>query len=155
MISFSLIVQILCYILFFFQAEDGIRDYKVTGVQTCALPIFKQIVISLISLLVLLAPSVFADTSPVKAESQRNGVPAPAVFQSPAPKQGLNFVVGSRGLESFSFNGQSLLRSAQEGELQPQRSGFRAVLDALFPRSSSGVAMGNKQPDTIDLSYRW
>src|SRR5688500_11943874 len=26
--------------IFFFQAEDGIRDYKVTGVQTCALPIF-------------------------------------------------------------------------------------------------------------------
>src|SRR5256885_2589792 len=25
--------------VFFFQAEDGIRDYKVTGVQTCALPI--------------------------------------------------------------------------------------------------------------------
>src|SRR5205807_7557580 len=24
----------------FFQAEDGIRDYKVTGVQTCALPIW-------------------------------------------------------------------------------------------------------------------
>src|SRR5215467_9345256 len=28
--------------LFFFQAEDGIRDYKVTGVQTCALPIFAR-----------------------------------------------------------------------------------------------------------------
>ena len=26
-------------VFFFFQAEDGIRDYKVTGVQTCALPI--------------------------------------------------------------------------------------------------------------------
>src|SRR5256885_9234356 len=26
-------------VIFFFQAEDGIRDYKVTGVQTCALPI--------------------------------------------------------------------------------------------------------------------
>src|SRR6266566_8945637 len=26
---------------FFFQAEDGIRDYKVTGVQTCALPIYE------------------------------------------------------------------------------------------------------------------
>src|SRR5256885_5139122 len=26
-------------IVVFFQAEDGIRDYKVTGVQTCALPI--------------------------------------------------------------------------------------------------------------------
>src|SRR5256885_3493463 len=29
----------LCAFIFFFQAEDGIRDYKVTGVQTCALPI--------------------------------------------------------------------------------------------------------------------
>src|SRR2546429_5289230 len=27
-------------IVFFFQAEDGIRDVAVTGVQTCALPIF-------------------------------------------------------------------------------------------------------------------
>ena len=29
-------------LFFFFQAEDGIRDYKVTGVQTCALPIYKK-----------------------------------------------------------------------------------------------------------------
>src|SRR2546426_2764188 len=29
----------LFFFFFFFQAEDGIRDYKVTGVQTCALPI--------------------------------------------------------------------------------------------------------------------
>src|ERR1039457_3437526 len=28
------------FFIFFFQAEDGIRDYKVTGVQTCALPIW-------------------------------------------------------------------------------------------------------------------
>src|SRR3989454_3915558 len=28
--------------LFFFQAEDGIRYYKVTGVQTCALPIWPR-----------------------------------------------------------------------------------------------------------------
>src|SRR5256886_9510339 len=27
------------YVFFFFQAEDGIRDLTVTGVQTCALPI--------------------------------------------------------------------------------------------------------------------
>src|SRR5688500_20250987 len=31
--------QVRRTIVFFFQAEDGIRDYKVTGVQTCALPI--------------------------------------------------------------------------------------------------------------------
>src|SRR5258706_4298548 len=29
----------LLLIFFFFQAEDGIRDWSVTGVQTCALPI--------------------------------------------------------------------------------------------------------------------
>src|SRR2546426_5397761 len=31
------------FFVFFFQAEDGIRDYKVTGVQTCSLPICSQI----------------------------------------------------------------------------------------------------------------
>src|SRR5256885_7219699 len=31
--------MVICIFFFFFQAEDGIRDYKVTGVQTCALPI--------------------------------------------------------------------------------------------------------------------
>src|SRR5260221_8751811 len=32
----------LCLVVFFFfQAEDGIRDHCVTGVQTCALPIFR------------------------------------------------------------------------------------------------------------------
>src|SRR5438046_6983821 len=28
------------FCFFFFQAEDGIRDWSVTGVQTCALPIY-------------------------------------------------------------------------------------------------------------------
>ena len=30
-------------LFFFFQAEDGIRDHCVTGVQTCALPISNQV----------------------------------------------------------------------------------------------------------------
>src|SRR5256885_1520157 len=34
------VIQVLRAVVFFFQAEDGIRDYKVTGVQTCALPIY-------------------------------------------------------------------------------------------------------------------
>src|SRR5687767_7625122 len=33
----------LTLIFFFFQAEDGIRDKLVTGVQTCALPICRQL----------------------------------------------------------------------------------------------------------------
>src|SRR3712207_6918834 len=31
------------FFFFFFQAEDGIRDIGVTGVQTCALPIFADV----------------------------------------------------------------------------------------------------------------
>ena len=39
------ITELLAYVydlffFFFFQAEDGIRDWSVTGVQTCALPIW-------------------------------------------------------------------------------------------------------------------
>src|SRR5699024_11848173 len=42
------IIQVIEDSMFFFQAEDGIRDRNVTGVQTCALPIY-------------LANSTFAD----------------------------------------------------------------------------------------------
>src|SRR5207249_6046974 len=33
---------VVSFVFFFFQAEDGIRDRNVTGVQTCALPIFER-----------------------------------------------------------------------------------------------------------------
>ena len=35
---------LVVFVFFFFQAEDGIRDIGVTGVQTCALPICIQVV---------------------------------------------------------------------------------------------------------------
>src|SRR5690606_862723 len=39
-----LYLTLMCSIFFFFfQAEDGIRDFHVTGVQTCALPIFEAV----------------------------------------------------------------------------------------------------------------
>ena len=34
-------VFVVLFFFFFFQAEDGIRDIGVTGVQTCALPILR------------------------------------------------------------------------------------------------------------------
>src|SRR5437667_9316196 len=37
---FFLLFFVFFFFFFFFQAEDGIRDRDVTGVQTCALPIF-------------------------------------------------------------------------------------------------------------------
>ena len=105
--------------------------------------------------LALLAATVFTDTSPLKKESQRNRTPGPALVQSPASKQGLNFVVGVHGLDSLSFNEQSLLSSPESGELRLQKSVFRAVLEALLPGSSSRAGTPNKKADTIHLSYPW
>ena len=105
--------------------------------------------------LAVLALAVFAGTSSVETESQPNRTRTPAFLQSPASKQGLNFAVGERGLTSLSFNGQSLLVSPASGELQPEKSVFRAVLDAILPRSASQVATPKKKADTVDLSYPW
>src|SRR2546430_7678291 len=48
--SSRLLSASLCF--FFFQAEDGIRDLTVTGVQTCALPIlssFQQLTVTIVA----------------------------------------------------------------------------------------------------------
>src|SRR6266567_9165397 len=42
MFFFFLVNIFLFFFFFFFQAEDGIRDLTVTGVQTCALPILRR-----------------------------------------------------------------------------------------------------------------
>src|SRR5690348_18041590 len=39
-VFFFIFLFVSCFFFFFFQAEDGIRDGRVTGVQTCALPIW-------------------------------------------------------------------------------------------------------------------
>src|SRR2546429_6921379 len=57
----SMETKVLCSCCFFFQAEDGIRDVAVTGVQTCALPILTSMVMSGVVLLFM----AFAGRSPV------------------------------------------------------------------------------------------
>src|SRR5437868_12032835 len=44
---FFLFIYVFFLFFFFFQAEDGIRDRNVTGVQTCALPISSSLRIHL------------------------------------------------------------------------------------------------------------
>src|SRR3712207_8284123 len=48
---------------FFFQAEDGIRDIGVTGVQTCALPISARAVIERIPSIFDIAPLGFTQSA--------------------------------------------------------------------------------------------
>src|ERR1043166_656809 len=106
-------------------------------------------------LVALLAATILADPTAKETEPQRNPTPTPSPGLSSGRAKGLNFVVGVRGLDSLSFNGESLLESAKSGELQPQKSAFRAVLDAVLPLSSAGVAKPNEKPNTIELGYPW
>src|SRR5688500_20395166 len=56
---------------FFLQAEDGIRDYKVTGVQTCALPISAAPLPSMRSMIFL--PTSLSPPPPRRSEERRVG----------------------------------------------------------------------------------
>src|SRR2546422_3440334 len=64
------------FFFFFFQAEDGIRDVAVTGVQTCALPIYRHH----LPLGCKLLSTGKMMTVPVE-EAPANSVPAAAVIQ--------------------------------------------------------------------------
>src|SRR6266498_4493781 len=89
---------------FFFQAEDGIRDADVTGVQTCALPISLE---STLLRMRLVTPDQIASAMREEAETGRpiaeivvangwvsaddlarlqNTAPAPAAVVAPAPE---------------------------------------------------------------------
>src|SRR2546430_45576 len=105
--------------------------------------------------LLLFASGVFAAASTPNVGSKSDKAKAAAPALPSSAKQGLDFSVGTRGLESLSFNGQSLLSSPQSGELQPSKSVFRAALDSLLPRTRSPVATASKQTNTIELADRW
>jgi hypothetical protein len=105
--------------------------------------------------IVICTVTTLANHGTDKTELRPNPTPTATFQQSSAPKKSLNFVLGARGLDSLSFNGESLLVSAKNGELQPQKSAFRAVLDTVLPLSSVGAATPNKRPNTIDLTYPW
>src|SRR5690606_40930801 len=65
---------------FFFQAEDGIRDFHVTGVQTCALPIYRARTPDAVWLFAdrFLAVDHFQNRTYLLALSERHGTGAAA-----------------------------------------------------------------------------
>src|SRR5690349_21952894 len=63
------------FVFFFFQAEDGIRDLYVTGVQTCALPISSRAHSAA-------SPFTFRPPSTIRARSRRESLDEDAAHSS-------------------------------------------------------------------------
>src|SRR5690606_40674397 len=73
--------------VFFFQAEDGIRDFHVTGVQTCALPIFSP------------ASSVFRrETEPFTVRKLVSVPPSQRWVMYGMPQRSASSLIASRAL---------------------------------------------------------
>src|SRR5256885_16277736 len=90
---------------FFFQAEDGIRDYKVTGVQTCALPIW--------------VPAVLDQDGRVLVEADVRAVRTPALLDG-AHDDGLDDVAqigrASCREKSVDLGGRRIIKKKKKKE---------------------------------------
>src|SRR5690349_22662446 len=74
MVCFTFHVCVMFFFFFFFQAEDGIRDLYVTGVQTCALPILGRAVSrGPAPSVITITYAVLLDAARVAIQAQRAG----------------------------------------------------------------------------------
>src|SRR5690606_39496615 len=78
---------------FFFQAEDGIRDFHVTGVQTCALPI---------SLSCLTGSGCSVYSSPWGSFPPATFVPRNVITKNDASRISSGFRIGAQDIIPFS-----------------------------------------------------
>src|SRR5690348_17509546 len=72
-------------LIFFFQAEDGIRDGRVTGVQTCALPIFRPDAAMPVTALFAVVAYLIGSVSFAVVVSRAFGLPDPHQYGSRNP----------------------------------------------------------------------
>src|SRR5256885_13272088 len=112
------------FFFFFFQAEDGIRDYKVTGVQTCALPIFSATVVAIDATVAEITLTddlnfgvqYFLTSKDVGAGNNKGSIGLLNAAQSTAQSAllqrvtpGLNFLIGSEALPRVILNALSTI----------------------------------------------
>src|SRR2546427_5851151 len=84
------VLYTLFVVFFFFQAEDGIRDLTVTGVQTCALPIYVLARAAVGLADDVLTALLLARTGPVLAAPAMND----AMYAHPATRTNLKMLAG-------------------------------------------------------------
>src|SRR3989441_7829187 len=138
------------YSFFFFQAEDGIRDKLVTGVQTCALK-----PVSILSLAIFAAcastkggtkpgqppPKSSMPTSAVPSDGSRAAMPQPAVDPAVA------FMLGLMPLKSTGVDVFRALHPTYDG-----RGVLIAILDSgVDPGVPGMIATSTGAPKVIEL----
>src|SRR5690606_39309667 len=101
---------------FFFQAEDGIRDFHVTGVQTCALPIYA----------VALDQDV-GRIGAVPADVDDAAVPDNGVGSHDAPPLDNDGLLPHGQIGRASCRGRVILRAARGSLTQVRTSSSRAL----------------------------
>src|SRR5690606_36768904 len=106
---------------FFFQAEDGIRDFHVTGVQTCALPIFGD----------LYANSFLSGSINQIGDGVR--------VQSIAQDFGQGSVSGTENNLDLAINGQGFFILDSGGERRYSRAGHFGVNNQGFIVNNTGM----------------
>src|SRR6266478_8165574 len=114
---------------FFFQAEDGIRDLTVTGVQTCALPICWV-------------------ESPARAEERApDRIQRDIAWLADPAREGRG--IGSAGLEAA---GAYVERRFRELGLAPERQSF-GVPVAVKLEASSSIAIEDRKSTRLNSSH--
>src|SRR5207245_7505405 len=129
--------------LFFFQAEDGIRDATVTGVQTCALPIYRADAIALAGagVVATLAPGTalsIGKLPPVKELVEAGAVIALGTDHNP----------GTSGITSMSV---VVALAVAVFKLSVERALLAATLGGAnsISRSDRGVVAAHKLADLV------
>src|SRR6266498_2616083 len=138
---------------FFFQAEDGIRDADVTGVQTCALPISTVSSIGLRAVgLALASIPAQASASPPKLRhgcSSGTKTPYREHRSRAVPRPGCRLVVANPSRQKTVSSAAT--RHRQSNTTLGAAAPLAFQVETVICRSSTSAAM----PGTVLLIRRW
>src|SRR5256886_15153502 len=135
---------------FFFQAEDGIRDLTVTGVQTCALPISRHAGVKpgmTVSQSIGLCPALkLREPDPVHYDAQFSRLLAALGQVSPViePAELGRVFVGTDGLERLYGSVEQIIEAIKRGTRNAERGTVResTLACSAFPLPRSAFRVG-------------
>src|SRR2546426_5274785 len=145
-------------VFFFFQAEDGIRDYKVTGVQTCALPISRSARRSPSASVARVSRPMRASGAPSSPSTRRRSSRSSKPCGARWPSSRSGWILPSACSRSIARASAWRRRAAHEsrsrGRPHPRRRGRRVLRLDDRPRREQGIR-GQAQDANRGAACRW